>query len=154
MRDRFDELRAAEHVSPADLEALWGALPTVRPDEILGSWRGGDFAAAHPLSEVLKKLDWHGKRFDSTLDAHPLICRDADGALYSNTKAAGGRSASLWPVGVLGSAEVTATMVYDALPVFDHFKRVDDDTLMGRMSGKLEEVFVITDPYYFWLERE
>ncbi len=50
--------------------------------------------------------------------------------------------------------EVTATMVYDAMPVLDHFKIVDDDTVMGIMNGKLEPLFGTADPYYFWLERE
>jgi hypothetical protein len=45
-------------------------------------------------------------------------------------------------------------MVYDALPVLDHFKVVDDRTVMGIMNGKLEPVFGTADPYYFWLERD
>jgi len=32
--------------------------------------------------------------------------------------------------------ESTATMVYDGQPIFDHFKRVDENTLMGIMNGK------------------
>jgi len=44
-------------------------------------------------------------------------------------------------------------VVYDAMPVFDHFKRVDTDTLMGIMNGKLESAFGVKDLYYFWLER-
>ena len=42
----------------------------------------------------------------------------------------------------------------DAMAVFDHFKRVDEDTVMGIMNGKLEVAFGTADPYYFWLERE
>ena len=76
----------------------------------------------------------------------------AAGALYSNHDAAGGGLASLWEVTFRG--EPTATMTYDALPVFDHFKVVDDRTVMGIMNGKLEPVFGTADPYYFWLERD
>ena len=78
--------------------------------------------------------------------------RGEDGELYSNTDAAGGGEATLWPVGFRG--ETTATMVYDRLPVFDHFKAVDDTTLMGIMNGKLADAFGIEDLYYFWLERD
>jgi hypothetical protein len=42
-------------------------------------------------------------------------------------------------------------MVYDGQPVFDHFKWVDDNTLMGIMNGKRQRAsgnFV-----YFLLER-
>lgn len=148
---RFNELREGS-ATPAALETLWAQLPTVTVEEILGSWHGGDFATGHPASALLAKVRWHGKRFDSALEAHPLICRDEHGDLYSNSAAAGGGLASLWPVGFRG--EVTATMVYDAMPVFDHFKAVDPDTLLGVMNGKLAPAFGTDDPYWFWLERE
>lgn len=152
LRARFDALAAAPGPAPADLDALWSDLVPVRVEDMLGSWHGGDFATGHPASALLGKIGWHGKRFDSPLEAHPLICRGQDGALYSNTVAAGGGGASLWDIGFRG--EVTATMVYDAMAVFDHFKAVDAQTVMGIMNGKLEPVFGTADPYYFWLERE
>ncbi|WGX94748.1 DUF4334 domain-containing protein [Nocardioides sp. L-11A] len=152
IRTRFDDLRAAEHATPADLDALWADLATVRVDEMLGPWRGGDFATGHVASTVLKKVRWHGKRFDSPLAAVPLVCRDENGELYSNLEAGGGGEASLWPVGFRG--EVTATMVYDKMPVLDHFKKVDHHTVMGIMNGKLAGTFGIDALYYFWLERD
>ncbi|MDT5368045.1 MAG: hypothetical protein QOC62_2476 [Mycobacterium sp.] len=42
--------------------------------------------------------------------------------------------ASLWMEEFRG--EVTATMVYDGQAVHDHFKKIDDDTVMGIMNGK------------------
>lgn len=152
IRARFDRLRAAEHADPADLDALWADLATVEVDEMLGAWRGGDFATGHVASTVLEKVRWHGKRFEGPLEAVPLVCRGDDGELYSNLAAGSGGEASLWPVGFRG--EVTATMVYDKLPVLDHFKRVDAATVMGIMNGKLAGTFGIEDLYYFWLERE
>ena len=32
--------------------------------------------------------------------------------------------------------ELVATMVYDGQPMHDHFKKVDDNTVMGIMNGK------------------
>lgn len=152
LRARFDVLTAAEDAAVADLDTLWAGLAPATVDGLLGGWHGGDFSTGHPASRLLEKIGWHGKRFDTPLEAHPLICRGTDGALYSNREAAGGGLATLWDVGFRG--EVTATMVYDALPVLDHFKVVDDRTVMGIMNGKLEPVFGTADPYYFWLERE
>jgi hypothetical protein len=152
VRARFDALVADTAPTPEALDALWAELAPATVEGILGSWRGGDFATGHPASRLLEKIRWHGKRFDGPLDAQPLVCRDDDGALYSNTAAAGGGSASLWEVAFRG--ETTATMVYDAMAVFDHLKVVDDATLMGIMNGKLEPVFGTADPYYFWLERD
>ncbi|MCX2732731.1 DUF4334 domain-containing protein [Saccharopolyspora sp. NFXS83] len=48
---------------------------------------------------------------------------------------------------------MTATMVYDGRPVFDHFKQVDPDTLMGIMNGRPEQVLDDGHFYYFLLER-
>lgn len=152
VRERFDALVADPSPAPEDLDALWSDLETLRPEEMLGAWCGGDFATGHPASGLLQKIDWHGKRFDSLTDGHPLICRDENGELYSNTQYAAGGYSSLWEVGFRG--ETTATMVYDAMAVFDHFKRIDDTTVMGIMNGKLEAAFGVADHYYFWLERD
>lgn len=152
VKQRFDDLRDAAAASPDDLDSLWADLAPVTVEEILGAWRGGDFATGHLASTVLEQVRWHGKTFRSALDASPLMCRGDDGELYSNLSAGGGGEASLWPVGFRG--ETTATMVYDKMPVFDHFKKVDETTLMGIMNGKLESAFGVSDLYYFWLERD
>ncbi|WP_460853322.1 DUF4334 domain-containing protein [Nocardioides montaniterrae] len=152
LRARFEALRTADHVDPADLDALWADLRTVSVQEILGAWHGGDFATGHLAGKALTRLRWHGKRFDGPLDAVPMVCRDEQGELFANAEAAGGGAASLWEVGFRG--ETTATMVYDKLPVFDHFKAVDGDTLVGVMNGKLEQTFGVAELYWFWLERQ
>ncbi|MFL6159882.1 MAG: DUF4334 domain-containing protein [Marmoricola sp.] len=152
VRERFDALVADPSPAVEALDELWADLPVLAAEDMLGAWRGGDFTTGHPASALLSTIGWHGKRFDSLLDGHPLICRGEDGELYSNTKYAGGGYSSLWDVGFRG--ETTATMVYDAMAVFDHFKSVDDQTVMGIMNGKLEAAFGTADPYYFWLERE
>ncbi len=152
LNHRFDALRAAQPADTDDLDVLWADLTPVTVEEILGPWRGGDFSTGHIASTVLEQVRWHGKTFISALDAKPLICRDDEGELYSNLKAGGDGEASLWQVEFRG--ETTATMVYDRKPVFDHFKKVDDATLMGIMNGKLQAAFGVSDLYYFWLERD
>jgi hypothetical protein len=44
---------------------------------------------------------------------------------------------------------VTATMSYDALPINDHFRRVDADTVIGVMDFR-----TIDRPFVFVLRRE
>ncbi|GIF21695.1 hypothetical protein BJ973_004860 [Actinoplanes tereljensis] len=146
-RARFAELRKQDgRIPTGDLDEIWAALEPVRAEDILGEWRGSEFDTGHPLNGQLEKAGWHGKTFLSVSDAKPLICRGPDGELYSNTELGKGE-ASLWNVEFRG--EVTATMVYDGQPVFDHFKRVDDDTLMGIMNVKRNA----GQFYYFILER-
>ncbi|MCW4353704.1 DUF4334 domain-containing protein [Hoyosella sp. YIM 151337] len=148
-RGRFDELlRLKGAVDPAELDTIWTALPRVRAEEILGEWKGSEFATGHPLCGQLNKIRWYGKSFLSLLDAKPLICRREDGTLYSNTTTMKGE-ASLWNVEFRG--EVTATMVYDSMPVFDHFKRIDEHTLFGIMNGK--NVTPGGQHFYFALSR-
>ncbi|MEY2241706.1 DUF4334 domain-containing protein [Streptomyces sp. BF23-18] len=147
-RARFQGLRKRDGlVAPAELDEIWAALATVRPEEILGAWKGGEFRTGHPLNGALEKAGWYGKTFTSVHDAKPLICRDATGALYSNRELGKGE-AGLWTVEFRG--EATATMIYDGQPVLDHFKRVDATTLMGIMNVKgvpAEGPF-----FYFFLE--
>jgi Domain of unknown function (DUF4334)/GXWXG protein len=133
-RSRFADLRGRGSAVGADeLDALWAALPVVRVEEILGEWRGSAFDTGHPLSRRLEKAGWYGRTFLSADDAKPLIMRGEDGRLYSDQELGKGE-ASLWMVEFRG--EPTATMVYDGRPVLDHFKAVDDRTLMGIMNGK------------------
>lgn len=150
--ERWQALRAApDLLDPRRLDALWADLEVVEAASILGAWRGFAFPTGHPIERVLAKSRWHGKRFVALDDAKPLICRAEDGSLYSDT-AAGKGEASLWQVEFRG--EVTATMVYDGMPVLDHFKRVDDNTLMGVMNGKPGVVLAQGRHFYFGLERD
>nr|WP_155821136.1 DUF4334 domain-containing protein [Gordonia hirsuta] len=149
-RTRFFERVQSQQISePAELDEIWAALPTVTVEEILGDWRGGELPSGHPMDGQLAKVRWHGKWFRSWHDVAPMVCRDDSGALYSD-KEIGKGEASLWPVGFRG--EVTASMVYDGQPVIDHFKRVDQNTLMGIMNGKTS--LVRDRHFYFYLERD
>ncbi|WP_040863235.1 DUF4334 domain-containing protein [Nocardia niigatensis] len=136
-------------VSPADLDELWRGLDTVRAEDILGEWKGAAFQTGHPLCRALARSRWYGKTFVSLSQVKPLICRAEDGTLFSDTALGG--EASLWNVEFRG--EVTATMVYDGRPVFDHFKRLDETTLMGIMNGRPDLVLADGRHFYFLLER-
>ncbi|GED96091.1 DUF4334 domain-containing protein [Gordonia crocea] len=135
--------------TPEELDELWAGLPTVRVEEILGSWRGGELPTGHPMDGQLEQVGWHGKTFLSPTEVQPLVCRTADGELYSNAELGKGE-ASLWHVEFRG--EVTASMVYDGQAVIDHFKRIDDNTLMGIMNGKSS--LVRDKHFYFYLVRD
>lgn len=147
--DFFRRVESQEVSDPDDLDAIWAALPTVTVEEILGDWLGGELPSGHRMDGQLAKVRWHGKWFRSRYDVAPMVCRDEAGELYSD-KEIGKGEASLWEVGFRG--EVTASMVYDGQPVIDHFKRVDDATLMGIMNGKTS--LVRDRHFYFYLVRE
>jgi hypothetical protein len=45
--------------------------------------------------------------------------------------------------------QVTATMIYDQLPINDSFRKIDDDTVVGVMDFK-----DVPQPFFFVLRRE
>jgi hypothetical protein len=152
-RKTFTELTDRTDVIPdAALDAFWTTLEPASIDFMIGEWRGGEFHTGHRSNGFMKKLNWFGKTFVSASDAKPLVCLDADGKKFSNTEAMKGE-ASLWLEEFRG--EVTASMVYDGQPVHDHFKKVDDNAVMGIMNGKGAVDVSSGSPrhLYFYLER-
>lgn len=127
----------------AELDALFDALPAVAEDFMIGEWDGGVFNTGHPGEQQLEALGWAGKRFRTRDDVDPIMSRRADGGREANPVMGG---ACLRRVGHRGV--VTATMVYDRHPIFDHFRAVDDDTVLGVMERKGDAM-----PLYFWLRR-
>jgi hypothetical protein len=168
---RLVELERGARVEAA--LALFDSLPAVAPEAMLGAWRGHGLPTGHPFDGFLERLGWHGKRFDSTEDAHPLVFRRGDGSLYSLdpsriplalaircagllrrplAASIGKRLTPLLrtgrPKARLRSTEfrgvVSATMIYDTLPILDVFRRVDRDTLLGVMDLRGAPFFVFT----------
>ena len=148
-RKKFTEFKERSGDIPdAELDAFWADLQPATLEEMIGEWKGGEFQTGHRANGSLAKLGWFGKTFKSVTDAQPLVCIDADGNKYSNVERMNGE-ASLWLEDFRG--EVPATMVYDGAPVHDHFKKIDDDAVMGIMNGK--GVLDNGKYYYFFLER-
>ncbi|MEJ5867854.1 GXWXG domain-containing protein [Pseudokineococcus sp. 5B2Z-1] len=162
-----------------DALALFDALPAVEVDDVLGAWRGTGVPTGHPLDGLLELLGWHGKRFDGADAAHPLLFATrpggepfavdpagvpvglvvrASGLLHDERVAAAARGAlplrrtgrpraRLRPVRHRGVT--SAAMLYDALPVVDHLRALDDGGLLGLMDARgLER------PFFFALHRE
>jgi hypothetical protein len=152
-RQTFTELTArTDVIGDAALDAFWATLEPASIDFMIGEWKGGEFATGHRANGFMKRLNWFGKTFVSATDAKPLVCLDAEGNKYSNVEAMKGE-ASLWLEEFRG--EVTATMVYDGQPVHDHFKKVDDNAVVGIMNGKgaLDVSSGSPRHLYFYLER-
>lgn len=132
----------------AELDEFWATLPPATIEGMIGEWRGGEFLTGHKMNGLLEKARWFGKSFRSATDVQPLVCLDENGNKFSNIKLGKGE-ASLWVEEFRG--EMVATMVYDGQPTHDHFKRVDDDTVLGIMNGK--GVLDNGRYFYFYLER-
>lgn len=158
------------------LEQFWD-LPGVDPAELAGLWQGRGIATGHPFDGVLENLGWFGKRFTADLKADALLFRSGERRLtaidpafvplglalrfhrFGRTFAARnlfsylqrrvsarGPTARLRVLSFEGTA--SAAMVYDRQPIIDHFRRMNDDMLMGMMI-----VHGDSRRYFFRLER-
>lgn len=153
VKSQLDQLKTQTFDRDDELFALFDQLPPVSIEEMQGKWQGGDFKSGHWGTPALAETKWFGKWFKSPLDVCPLVCYNDEGKLFSNKTMKG--EATLWNIEFRG--KVSATMVYDGVPIFDHFCKVDDNTVMGVMNGKPFEGFPdIVDNgryYFFFLER-
>lgn len=157
---------------------FFDSLPPVRVEDMLGSWRGAEVPTGNPLDGLLHAFGWHGKRFHSVDEAHPLVMRHPSGGLFSLNPAFVPAPLLVRPIRPLRDPRVTrvlrriapvvrtksprarlrttvyrdvatATMCYDALPIHDAFRRVSADTLLGAMDLR-----GLAEPFLFVLHRE
>ena len=129
--ERLEALAAGGPASLDEVLALYDELPDVAEDELLGDWDGSLVATGHPGERALDRLRWAGKAFRDRDDVDPMVCFDAEGRRVASDVLG---AASIRRVEYRGV--VTATMVYDTQPILDHFRRVDERTLLGAMDRK------------------
>ncbi|WP_083913428.1 DUF4334 domain-containing protein [Nocardia concava] len=144
LADRFATVIVPGHRATAEeLDELFAAAESIGIEFMLGEWDGGHFALGHPIEKQLDAMRWAGKSFTDRDTVSPIVCFDAAGGRAANPSFGGARLREM-----VYQGSVTATMVYDELPMFDHFRRIDDDTVMGAMDSKGR-----TKPGYFYLTR-
>ncbi|MBK0392812.1 DUF4334 domain-containing protein [Ramlibacter algicola] len=161
--------------SAAEALALFDSLPRVDGRELEGFWRGEGFPTGHPLDGLLEACGWLGKRFDGAERVQPLVMSTWLGvrAIRPSGALLGSRLVMRWPqLKVLGRIArvlfplvatrqpqarlrqmehrgvVTATIVYDRVPIQDALRRLDRDTLLGMMDCRGVE-----PPLFFVLKR-
>lgn len=167
----------AEKTTPAEALELFDRLEPVDMDFMLGQWKGSGLHTGHPMDGLLEVANWYGKAFASADCVHPLLFSDSKGEIFkiaanpqmmklglrlpipkNDTTAAvftllnplfktEDSQARLRMMEHRG--KVSATMIYDYLPIHDVFRKVDENTLLGLMDYK-----AATNPFFFVLERE
>ncbi len=164
-------------IGPALALDRFDGLPGLDPEAMLGSWRGCSLPTGHPLDGLLEALGWHGKAFEDVDRVHPLLFRDPSGTpvaieparlpvdialrLPSFSRSGPVRAAfrALRPLlrakGPAAKLErrhfrgrASAAMVYDRLPITDHFRRIDEGRVLGLM-----ELRQSPKPFFFVLSR-
>ncbi|GAA3026048.1 DUF4334 domain-containing protein [Gordonia defluvii] len=168
------DLRAG--LSPIAAQELFDSLPPLTVDDMLGRWHGSEVPTGHPMDGMLALSGWYGKEFIDAETVHPLLF-GTPGHLYAvnpklvpmNTlNRVGSALPRLMPPGgtaalrALRTAKprarlrmveyrgtVGAAMVYDDIAVIDHFRRLDENTVLGAMDQRGSE-----QTFFFLLERD
>jgi hypothetical protein len=166
----------ARGLSSGEVSDFYDGLRSVPLDMMRGTWKGSGLHSGHPFDGCLERFGWFGKRFDSTEDVFPLLFPARSGRPFAVEprflpfglamrlgltrsrgaaaifKATRGALQTRRPSARLRMVEyrgvVTASMVYDSLPIIDVFRRIDDGTVVGAMDYR-----GFQSPFYFVLER-
>lgn len=154
--------------------ALFDQLDPADETFMLGNWRGWELITGHPMEGLLEASGWHGKTFLNREEVHPLVFKSGKKHKFSG-KPALLFSMSGLPVPkplipflmllirpliqtkrskarlrmMEYRGKVSATMIYDELPICDSFRKIDPHRVLGIMDSKGQEM-----PYFFVLEKE
>jgi hypothetical protein len=157
---------------------FFDSLAPVSTDEMVGRWRGSGLPTGSPLDGLLEAYGWWGKEVVDDETVHPLLVAGPGGRPYPVNPALVPLSVlrsrpGLAHRAVLRRAAIavrplartrrpcarlltvthrgvaSAAMVYDALPIVDVFRRVDDDVVLGLMDMR-----GLDEPFAFVLTRE
>ncbi|MEL6259857.1 MAG: DUF4334 domain-containing protein [Cyanobacteria bacterium J06626_6] len=173
--ERFQAILRQGETSTKEALQLFDELDTVDLASMMGRWKGMGFYTRHRLDGLLETIGWYGKEFISPDCVHPLLFSDGDQlykvdpnpaivnlglsldiprkqmlrpfyAAMSKLLKIEASKASVRMMEYRG--KLSATMIYDYLPINDVFRKVDETTLLGLMDFKGME-----QPFFFVLKR-
>ncbi|QDZ39777.1 DUF4334 domain-containing protein [Euhalothece natronophila Z-M001] len=156
---------------------IFDQLETINLEFMLGRWQGYGVHTNHPMDGLLETFNWYGKEFVDFDQVHPLLFlnRQNQPIKIDPNPTLMNLSAKLnfpkeswlgtlfrWTLPLVKTeqskarlrmmeyrGQVTATMMYDYLPIHDHFRRIDENTVLGLMDFKR-----ISQPFFFVLKRD
>jgi len=164
-------------ITTTEALALYDSLDVVDLDFMLGRWHGSGFPTQHRMDGILEAYGWYGKEFHSANEVDPLLFKQGNKLVKMNPEriplalltadfeppksALIGRVFSLLipTIQTLDfkarmrmtefRGKVSATMIYNGLPINDVFRKVDDNTLLGLM-----DLIGMEQPFFFVLHRD
>ncbi|KAF1812389.1 hypothetical protein P152DRAFT_514516 [Eremomyces bilateralis CBS 781.70] len=144
-------ISAGEAVPAEALHPLWSALPPLSVSEAIGTYRGGYFDGGKKPSPI----NWFGKQIASENAVNPLLCHPpgpTNGTVNKDVIFPYPRKDIARARNVEHQGVVTATIIYNKVPLMDYFRvvRPGKDLLI---LGKSDWNGSLAEPAYFWLER-
>ena len=172
----LDKLKT-EQLSTDEVLKIYDSLEAITIDFMQGRWKGSEVRTEHPNVGALENTGWYGKLFIDAETVYPLLFYKNDQELFSVNPGRLGpflgvrldysKLPDLRPFMkfvkpllqtttsrarlrmTLYRGMVSATMIYDQLPIHDVFRKLNDDTMLGIMDRRGD-----TLPYFFILERD
>ena len=157
-----------------DTISIFDRLEPVTVEFMLGQWKGFEIITGHPIDGLLEPSGWYGKLFENPENAHPLLIYTLNkkrvfainpryiplGIKIPKNNMLKVFIAILKPIlktkkskarirMIEYRGKVTGTMVYDQKSIFDHFAKINENTMLGAMDLK-----GAANPYFFVLERD
>lgn len=174
---KFDELLKQGSLNTEQAMEFFDDLEPVDVSFMLGSWRGEGLATGHKMDGLMEHYNWYGKTFEDAEKVHPLVFERFSGKrvrlnpIFFPLKYAARSRLSMsglakqvfnlvtYIVNTRHSkarlrmteyrGKVSATMVYDQLPINDVFRKIDDNRVLGVMDLKNA-----SRPFFFVLSRD
>jgi len=138
-------LSQCDNLSFDDLDTIFDKLKPVPINELNGEWKGGKIKTTKKYWDIIFKdfviFKWHGKRFFSQNNVKALVWK-----IFGKKFNIPFFSARLREIKYRD--QISTSMIYNYMPIIDHFKKIDSNTLMGIMERKGKKLV------YFFLKRE
>lgn len=170
----LEEILKTRKASTADALKAYDELPPVSLEFMLGRWKGFEIDTNHDMDGMLDLSGWYGKIFTTIDNVHPLVMYADNkkslwllnpkniplGMKLPKSKALGKMMKLIKPFlqtkkskarlrMVEHRGKLTATMLYDDKAIYDHFAKIDDNTVLGCMDLK-----GVAQPYFWVMERD
>jgi hypothetical protein len=173
----INALLQQKNTTTTEAITLFDHLEPVNLDFMLGRWQGSGLNTGHPMDGLLEVANWYGKEFVTPERVHPLLFLDGNHNVFNvlpnprmmklALRLPILNNESFKPLFTLFNpllkteksqarlrmmehrGKISATMIYDHLPIHDVFRKVDENTLLGLMDYKES-----AQPFFFTLKRE
>lgn len=175
--EKFQTIQQQGQTTTEEALQLFDELDTVDLDFMKGRWKGSGFHTNHPMDGLLETANWYGKEFINSEQVHPLLFLDGNNKIFKvdpnpilmnlTLRLPIPKNEAMKPLftfinPIMKTEEskarirmmehrqkISATMIYDYLPINDVFRKVDENTLLGLMDFK-----GMHQPFFFVLNRE
>lgn len=175
--EKFQTIQQQGQTTTEEALQLFDELDTVDLDFMIGRWKGSGFHTNHPMDGLLETANWYGKEFINPEQVHPLLFLDGNNNIFKvdpnpilmnltlrfpipRNEAMKSLFTFMNPMMKTDESKarirmmehrqkISATMIYDYLPINDIFRKIDENIVLGLMDFK-----GMQQPFFFILNRE